>query len=443
LNLNPLPVYSGNCSTAPVAVAQTPCAASYTYPGDDNHFGSSDSTVINITAFPVATNVTVSAGSQQYSDKVTLTATVTPGFSGGVQAAGGVIFYVGTQALNQTPIPLIDSGGNLTASLADAALLEPSHPGGGQMAPGARTVRAVFSAANSNFVVGDATTPLTITAEKAAATYSGAQYFATASASSTTAQVTLSATVVEDPDGARGDIRNAVVEFRRDSPDGALLGTPSPVGLVNPNDSTVGTATTSFNYTLNGTEANSNGATLTVYAVVRGYYAGSSNAETVSIVIPGTESVNGGGYLVMQNSSGLFAGLTGSKMNFGYTMKYNKSGRNLQGQANVIVRGTDGKVYQIKSNAVDSLAIISPTYPRGATFTARANMTDITDPLVPLALGGNLTLQLEMTDAALGGQTDKIGITLWNSSGGLYFTSNWNGTRTLQQLLGGGNISVR
>ncbi len=444
LNSSPAPVYS--CGAPPVTVAQSPCVAGYTYPGDANHLGSSGSTTIYITALGVATTVTVSPASQQYSDKVTLTATITPGFAGGVPAATGVTFYVGTQALNSTPVPLASSGGDLTATLSDAALLEPSFPGNGQMAPtapGTQTVTAIFSGVNPNFAVHNAATPLTLTPENAAATYSGAQYFATASATSTTAQIALSATVVDDADGARGDIRNATVEFHRDSPVGPLLGSASPVGLVNPADKTVGTATTSFSYTLSGSEVNSNGVTLTVYAVVKGYYTGVSNAEGVSIVIPGSDSVNGGGYLVMQRSNGQYAGLLGSKMNFGYTMKYNKSGKNLQGQTNIIVRGAEGKVYQIKSNAIDSLVVVGTTYPKTGTFTTKANMTDITDPLAPVALGGNLTLQVDVTDAALGGQTDKVGITLWNSSGGLYFTSNWSGTKTLQQLLGGGNISVR
>ena len=65
------------------------------------------------------------------------------------------------------------------------------------------------------------------------------------------------------------------------------------------------------------------------------------------------------------------------------------------------------------------------------------------NPLLPVSLGGNLKLQVEMTDAALGGQTDKVGVTLWNSAGGLWFSSNWTGTTSVQQLLGGGNISVR
>jgi hypothetical protein len=38
---------------------------------------------------------------------------------------------------------------------------------------------------------------------------------------------------------------------------------------------------------------------------------------------------------------------------------------------------------------------------------------------------------------------DTISITVWNKSGGLWFASNWSGTKTVRQLLAGGNISVR
>jgi hypothetical protein len=431
-------------STVPVNVGMYSVAAAFTS-GDPNYTNANGAGSINITSLATMTSVSVSPNSQQYSDKVSFTATITPGFADMVPAASTVTFKVGTQVMGMATLAAGMSG-TLTATLSNVALLEPSYPGNGQMAPtapGTRTVTAVFSGVNPNFTVNNATTPLTITQENATATYSGAQYFATASSTSTTAQITLSATVVDDADSCRGDIRNAVVEFHRDNPAGPMLGSAAPVGLVNPADTTVGTATTTFSYTLTGSEVNYNGATLTVYAVVKNYYTGVANAETVSVVVPGTDSVNGGGYLVMQSSSGQFAGLTGSKMNFGYTMKYNKSGKNLQGQANIIVRGANGRVYQIKSNAVDSLAVSGSTYPRTGTFTTKANMTDITNPLAPMALGGNLKLQVDMTDAALGGQTDKVGITLWNTDGGLYFTSRWDGIKTVQQQLGGGNISVR
>ena len=49
LSLTPAPSYSGACTTAPVNVANTPCNASYTYAGDANHYGSTDTKVITIT----------------------------------------------------------------------------------------------------------------------------------------------------------------------------------------------------------------------------------------------------------------------------------------------------------------------------------------------------------------------------------------------------------
>jgi hypothetical protein len=58
LSLTPSPDYSGACSAAPVHVAQTPCTASYTFAGDGDHTGSSDSTIITITKATSTTTVT-------------------------------------------------------------------------------------------------------------------------------------------------------------------------------------------------------------------------------------------------------------------------------------------------------------------------------------------------------------------------------------------------
>ena len=47
-----------------------------------------------------------------------------------------------------------------------------------------------------------------------------------------------------------------------------------------------------------------------------------------------------------------------------------------------------------------------------------------------------------MTDKGEPGSSDSIGITLWNNNGGLWFSSNWSG-KTVEQVLGGGNLVVR
>jgi hypothetical protein len=62
--------------------------------------------------------------------------------------------------------------------------------------------------------------------------------------------------------------------------------------------------------------------------------------------------------------------------------------------------------------------------------------------LAPVSVDGNATLQVTMTDMGEPGLSDKIAITVWNKDGGLWVSSNWNGTTTVEQKLGGGNLKV-
>jgi hypothetical protein len=401
---------------------------------------------VNVNKVTTTTTVTVTPNTSQYSDKVTFVATVTPYNCAGAGDIGGTVtFKVGTQSVGTAPVI------NGVATLANVALLEPVPYGTsptGQMAPtspGTRTVTADFSGTDPDYSVTDPTTVLTITKENADVTYSGLSYFSTSSSSSCVATITLSATIKDitalgGADTDAGDIRNATVTFRLGSPTGTILGTPNiPVVLVSPGNTMVGTASTTFNYTLSSTDCANKGTTLDVYAVVNNYYTGDNSLDpgNVTISVPGSESVTGGGYLIMQNSIGTYAGTTGKKTNFGFTMKWNKSGTNVKGQCNIIIR-KDNKVYQIKSNAINSLAVSGSN----GNFSTKANLRDITDPLNPISLGGNLDLFVNMYDGSPGGQLDSISIQLQQGSTILY-SSHWNGTKTVRRLLDGGNVQVR
>jgi hypothetical protein len=146
----------------------------------------------------------------------------------------------------------------------------------------------------------------------------------------------------------------------------------------------------------------------------------------------------GAGHLVLTASAGLVPGGWGSTNNFGFHVKYNKTGTNLQGAVNTIVRN-NGRVYQVKSNAITSVGVRDNT----ANFTGKASIQDITDPSNVVSVDGNATLQLWMTDNGEPGSLDTLGIQVLSKGGGLWYSSNWTGTSTLQQLLGGGNLSVR
>jgi len=66
----------------------------------------------------------------------------------------------------------------------------------------------------------------------------------------------------------------------------------------------------------------------------------------------------------------------------------------------------------------------------------------VTDPLNPISVESNATLQITMKDNGEPGFTDVIAITLWNKNGTLLFSSNWNGVKTTQKVLDGGNLQV-
>ena len=144
------------------------------------------------------------------------------------------------------------------------------------------------------------------------------------------------------------------------------------------------------------------------------------------------------GYFVSESSAGTYAADFGLRTNLGFNIKFNKKLTNLQGHANVIIRQA-GKVFQIKANAMDSLAL-DPFVDRGV-FTSKANLRDITNPQNPISLGGNLRLEMSVTDRGEPGEFDSVSIAVWRKDELLY-ASRWNGEQAIEQLLGGGNVQV-
>ena len=83
-------------------------------------------------------------------------------------------------------------------------------------------------------------------------------------------------------------------------------------------------------------------------AVSGGYYAGS--CEDVLVVYdPSLGFTTGGGTFLWPG--------TGEKTNFGFTMKYNKKGKKIQGNLLLVRHLQDGTIYRVKSNALYGLAL--------------------------------------------------------------------------------------
>jgi hypothetical protein len=168
--------------------------------------------------------------------------------------------------------------------------------------------------------------------------------------------------------------------------------------------------------------------------------------------------VSGGGSIVESASAGLLPGAFGSKSQFGLSVKYNKSGTSLQGNAYVTVRSTavapgdtcaaDANgyhVYRFKSNSVTSLTTLTSATPSTATLVGGASIIDITSTgasTCSYSVDGGATLQITMSDKGAG---DTIGIAIWqaaNKGGNLWFSSNWAGGKTTDLPLASGSVSV-
>jgi hypothetical protein len=274
---------SGSVTTSAVNAGTRSITAVYS---GDSTFAANSSAVLTQTVNKATTtsSMTTNPAQRQYSDLVTYQATLTPVSAGGQPPATGVIFKIGTQQLNATPIPLNNVNGVLTATLSNYALLETV---AGQLQPGTRSVTATFTGVSPNFTVANVTKSVSITREDARTSYAGPTNVRTTSPTVGTATIPLTATIKDitavsgDPawDANPGNISLAQVSFVNRTT-GATIATVNVV-LNNSNDTTVGTATYNWNVDIGTTTSQS----YTIGTVVTGYYTRNSTTEDATVTL--------------------------------------------------------------------------------------------------------------------------------------------------------------
>ncbi|MEH6538404.1 MAG: HYR domain-containing protein [Psychroserpens sp.] len=406
--------------------------------------------MVTVNKINTITTLTVTPDTQQYSDEVTFEAIIDPGDCPGAgPAATKVLFKVGNQIMGT--VNLVAVGGNLVGTLLAPLVEIPTYPSNGEMAPGVHVVSAEFQGVNTtNYNISNPPdVNLEITQEDALIDYTGQTLQATTSSSSSMATVSLCVNVQDINDGNRGDIRNATLTFvNRDllnTDINYVIAGPIPmVDLVLPGDNTLGAICYDWMVNIGNAQSKS----YTVGFIIDNYYTRDSSEDNTVITVykPVGDFITGGGYIFPVASEGVYASTDGLKTNFGFNVKYNKKGKKLKGHMNIIFRRDVGGLihtYQIKGNAIQSLGVnIADPDAKFGEFITKANLKDITDPLNPISLGGNLTLKVEMTDRGEPGIDDSIGINLTNNSNTLLYSSNWLGFSTEEMLLSGGNLVV-
>jgi hypothetical protein len=97
--------------------------------------------------------------------------------------------------------------------------------------------------------------------------------------------------------------------------------------------------------------------TYTVQVTVDGDYYTGDGEDVLVVYDPSLGFTTGGGWFYWPGSENEETDYLGDKTNFGYTMKYNKKGRNVKGSLLLIRHLPDGSIYRVKSNALYGLAL--------------------------------------------------------------------------------------
>jgi hypothetical protein len=293
--------------------------------------------------------------------------------------------------------------------------------------------------------------------------YTGPTFYWTSGSGSSSATLTLMATL-KDAGTCLGDIRTAKVSFYVRDPV-ALTLTPIngaqnlPVGLVNPGDTTTGTASANVQYNI----GNSSAATLQIAVVVGGNYAANNPTTdqmiTIAVPVPGGQICGGG---TMNNaadfgSSGMLKGSANDPACFSFYVQYNKGGSNPQGSVQIFDKSyykTDGTLdtvlhtYMFKSTSISVLSVLpGNSVTNGiAQFTSKANVIEILANGTESSIEGNDVMSLSLTDySTMTGnmKPNTIGITINRSKGGTWYSSDWNGTKTVEKMPASGTISIK
>jgi hypothetical protein len=310
--------------------------------------------------------------------------------------------------------------------------------------PGTYTFRATVDDGDSGST--DVYTEIAVGQENADATYDGPLFVSTDTGHPDNGVVPLRAVIRDitafEPlvDTEAGLITSATVRFiNRDT--GAIIASGLPVFLLG-SDPKVGVATFDWPVSL---EHNEKATSFDVGVEVDGFYTATAEDVLITVARPDDDFITAKGFIVNQNSAGVYAGGDGLETTYKIDVKFKKKLTELKGDFDATVRRDDGTVLDISSDNINSFVVVPTIGVDGhATFIGTATLTDVTKSKKnkPIPIAENLQLIVNVTDNGEPGQgKDSISFALWDGSTLLY-SSNFDGTKTVEQPIAHGQIQV-
>jgi hypothetical protein len=405
--------------------------------GDPN-MSDSQTVRVTVTAQGTSTVVTVIPDEIEWMQMVDFHAVITPDLAGG-ELAGTVTFQVGSITYGTATV---------AADVADLEDIQIANMPDGDSGTNF-TVTAKFTSSNNVYSGSSGTTtfhvdPRTGSHIDTYGFYTGDRVAWTTGENSNTTTIKLVATLVDTNTEASGDITQATVTF---SIDGQPIPSAQnlPVGLVDPDDPTTGTAVAIVQ--LNISKTATSGIFYVDVNIGGAYDEGIGLADSQIMVIRPTA----GGRILGANallsnlpviSPTKASGYLGDHSLFSlsaFDVTYNKSLKNPQGKLSVLITtmdNVDGErtsrvhVYQVTSNAIALLQVTG----NKALFSSKCTVKELVDG-VWVSIEGNAKLDMSMTDLNPANPIlyDTLAITVFKAQGGVWYSINWNGVYTVEQ----------
>ncbi|MGD8362628.1 MAG: hypothetical protein PVJ04_14465, partial [Gemmatimonadota bacterium] len=243
-----------------------------------------------------------------------------------------------------------------------------------------------------------------------------------------TLTVGVEETEPDEPTGsaAPGEIGNAEV--------GVRLVPVGPGGISIPTECTATASGAGYDQTLkvtcsfNGVPVN----TYTVEVLVDGGYYEGDGEDVLTVYDPSLGFTTGGGWFPWPGS--------GERTSFGYTMKYNKKGTNIQGSLLLIRHLPGGGKYRIKSNALEGLALGEDGTIGWASFSGKSTYLE---PGWPEPEGNHFFTAYVEDRGEPGAGVDRIWLEVKDRDGNVIAAMSMAREATDNAVtLGGGNIVV-
>ena len=286
--------------------------------------------------------------------------------------------------------------------------------------------------------------------------YTGATFYWTTGPSSSTASLTLAASIKNKFAGC-GDITTARVSFfvRNGTTLTPINGAQNlPVGLVDPTNTNVGTASAIVQYNMGSATM----LPLDICIKVTGNYTGVSDPTTekqitLAVPLPGGQIV-GGGMLDNLTSSGYISRPSDEETFYSLEVKFSKSLANPQGRVELTIYSktnpagvVDGIVhtYKVKSTAISTLVTGKPT-PADAQFSSKANITEILANGTAVGVESGVPFVINLFDGDIvpgGPKDDSLGITIYRKNGGVWYSNNWVVNKTVMKQIVDGEVCVK